>query len=237
MKRSVRCEAIAVVLTLSCLCLARTNDRSQAGQEQQTPTGPAGSLRVKTDVPDVQVILDDKEVGRTPLTLRSVPAGLRDLTLIKEGYEDHTQKVEVADQKTASIFVVMKPLTTPPPELPVEFKVMHQHKFGYCVGVLTVSAKALDYKADKDEDRFQIPIQTLKSVSRSWGPVPGMAPGGINAQTDMMACRIEAPDRAYGFMAYKDQIGEEMKVASQKTKELFDVVYRLWTDTLKTEKR
>ncbi|MGH9851502.1 MAG: PEGA domain-containing protein [Blastocatellia bacterium] len=237
MKRSIRHGAIFVVLSLSCLCPARTSGQSQAGQEQRTPAGPAGSLRVKTDVPDVQVILDDKEAGRTPLTLRSVPAGLRHLTLVKEGYEDHTQQVEVADQKTASVFVVMKPVTTPLPELPVEFKVMHQHKFGYCVGILTVSAKALDYKADRDEDRFQIPIQTLKSVSRSWGPVPGMAPGGINAQTDMMACRIETPDRAYGFLAYKDQIGEEMKVASQKTKELFDVVYRLWTDTLKTEKR
>lgn len=237
MKRSVRYGAIPVVLALSCLCLARTYDQPQAGQEQRTPAGPAGTLRVKTDVPDVQVIMDDKEVGRTPLTLKSVPAGLRHLTLIKEGYEDHTQKVEVADQKTASIFVVMKPVTTPLPELPVEFKVMHQHRFGYCVGILTVSAKSLEYKAEQGEDKFHIPIQTLKSVSRSWGPVPGMAPGGINAQTDMMACRMEAPDRAYGFMAYKDQIGEEMKVASQKTKELFDVIYRLWTDTLKSEKR
>ncbi|MGH9834425.1 MAG: PEGA domain-containing protein, partial [Blastocatellia bacterium] len=163
MKRSIRHGAIFVVLSLSCLCPARTSGQSQAGQEQRTPAGPAGSLRVKTDVPDVQVILDDKEAGRTPLTLRSVPAGLRHLTLVKEGYEDHTQQVEVADQKTASVFVVMKPVTTPLPELPVEFKVMHQHKFGYCVGILTVSAKALDYKADRDEDKFQIPIQTLKS--------------------------------------------------------------------------
>jgi len=236
-KNSIRHEVIAVVLSLSCLSSVWTGGQSQAGDKSQTPAEPAGSLRVKTDVPEVQVIMDDKEVGRTPLTLKPVPAGSRHLTLIKEGYEDHTQQVEIIAQKTASVFVVMKPVTTPLPELPVEFKVMHQHKFGYCVGILTVSAKSLDYKSDRDEDKFQIPIQTLKSVSRSWGPVPGMAPGGINAQTDMMACRIEAPDRAYGFLAYKDQIGEEMKVASQKTKELFDVVYRLWTDTIKTEKR
>jgi hypothetical protein len=237
MKSSIRQRAIFVVLALSCLGLARTSAQSQAGQGQPPPAGPAASLRVKTDVPDVQVIIDGKEAGRTPLTLRSLPAGARHLTLVKAGYEDHVQQVEVADQKTASVFVVMKPVSTPLPALPVEFKVMHQHRLGYCAGVLTVSAKALDYKAEQDEDRFQIPIQTLKSVSRSWGPVPGMAPGGINAQTDMMAFRIEAPDRAYGFLAYKDQIGDEMKVAAQKTKELFDIVYRLWTDTLKPEKR
>src|SRR5262249_18512094 len=158
----VRDGTLVVILLLSCLSAARTSGQSQAGQEQQTPAGPIGSLRVKTDVPDVQVILDDKEAGRTPLTLKAVPAGSRHLTLVKEGYEDHAQQVEVADQKTVSVFVVMKPVTTPLPELPIEFKVMHQHRFGYCVGVLTLSAKALDYKAEKDEDRFQIPIQTLK---------------------------------------------------------------------------
>jgi hypothetical protein len=235
MKRSI--SAIVIVLLLACSAAVRASAQSQAVAKQPLPAGPTGSLRIKTDVPDVQVIIDDKEAGRTPLTLKSIPVGARRLTLLKPGYEDHAQQVEVADQKTTSVFVVMKPVTTPLPALPVEFKVMHQHRFGYCVGVLTVSAKALDYKAEKDEDKFQLPIQTLKSVSRSWGPVPGMAPGGVNAQTDMMAFRIEAPDRAYGFLAYQDHIGEEMKVMAQKTKELFDIVYRLWTDTLKTEKR
>lgn len=233
MKRSVS----AMVIVLSLAYSVAASAQSQAIDKQQPPVGPTGSLRIKTDVPDVQVIIDDKEAGRTPLTLKSIPVGARRLTLLKPGYADHAQQVEVADQKTASVFVVMKPVTTPLPALPVEFKVMHQHRFGYCVGSLTVSAKALDYKAEKDEDKFQIPIQTLKSVSRSWGPVPGMAPGGVNAQTDMMAFRIEAPDRAYGFLAYQDHIGEEMKVMAQMTKELFDIVYRLWTDTLKLEKR
>lgn len=208
-----------------------------AGVEAQDLIAPGGGLRVKTDVPDVQVIVNGKEVGRTPLTLKSLVAGSHRLTLIKEGYADHVQQVEVTAQKTASVFVVMKPLTTPLPALPVEFKVMHQHRLGYCVGRLTVSAEALDYRADKDDDQFHIPIHTLQSVSRSWGPIPGMAPGGVNAHTDMMAFRIEAPGRAYGFLAYKDQLGEQMEVASEKTKELFEIVYKLWTATLKTRER
>jgi hypothetical protein len=206
-----------------------------AGAAQDVPPqiAPSGALRIKTDVSDVQVILDNKDSGRTPFTNRSVSPGSHRITLAKEGYEDHVQDVDVSSSKTTSLFIVMKPVTTPLPALPVEFKVMHQHRFGYCVGVLTVSADALDYKADKDEDRFHIEIKTLKSVSRSWGALVGMGPSGINAPTDGMAFRIEAPGRSYGFLAYKDEIGELMAVASIKTKELFEVVYRLWTATLK----
>lgn len=203
----------------------------------QSPTAAAGALRVKTDVTGVQVILDDKEVGNTPLTLRSLAAGAHRLILVKEGYEDDLQQIEIIAEKTAAVFVVMKPIRRPMPELPVEFKVMHQHRLGYCVGALTVSAEALDFKAEQEEDRFHIPVQTLKSVSRSWGPIPGMAPGGVNASTDMMAFRIEAPGRSYGFLAYKEQIGEDMKVASEKTKELFEIVYKLWTATLKSKEK
>ncbi|MCI0490935.1 MAG: PEGA domain-containing protein [Blastocatellia bacterium] len=237
MKSIIRCRAIILALALLCLNPAWASGQSQADRELPAGGASVGVLRVKTDVTGAQVIIDDKEVGRTPLTLRSIAAGTHRLTLAREGYEDHTQQVEITAQRTASLFIVMKPVTTPLPELPVEFKVMHQHRFGYCVGVLTVSAEAMDYKAEQGEDRFHIPIETLKSVSRSWGPVPGTAPGGINAATDMMAFRVEAPGRSYGFLAYKDQIGEQMSVASVKTKELFDVVYKLWTATLKSRER
>lgn len=231
MRSSIPYRATILILALFLLQPAATAGLSQTEGAQ---TAPAGALRVKTDVTGVQVILDGKEVGRTPLTLRTIEVGSHRLTLAKEGYEDYDEQVNIAAQKTTSIFIVMKPVTTPLPELPVDFKVMHQHRFGYCVGVLTVNAEALDYKAEKGEDRFHMPIHTLKSVSRSWGPVAGMAPGGVNAPTDMMAVRVEAPGRAYGFLAYRDQTGEQMSVASVRTKELFDIVYRLWTATLKS---
>lgn len=194
---------------------------------------PPGSIRVKTDASDVQVFLDDAEVGRTPLTLKPVTAGTHRLTLLKQGYEDHTEQVDVSPAKTATVFVVMKPLTAKLPELPAHFKAMHQHRLGYCVGVLTVTAEALDYKSEKNDDVFHLPISELKSVSRSWGPVPGVAPGGINASTDAMACRIEAPGRAYGFLAFKESTDDAMSVASARTKELYELVYSLWTASLK----
>lgn len=237
MKGSDTKRVLILVLSIWLLGIGRARGQSPPGQVEQPHTSASASLRIKTDVPDVQVIIDDKEMGRTPLTLRSLDAGSHRLTLAKEGYEDHLQQIEVAAQKPASIFIVMKPENLPLPQLPVEFKVMHQHRFGYCVGLLTVTADTLDYKAEKDEDRFHIPIQSLKSVSRSWGPVAGLAPFGVNAATEAMAFRIEAPGRSYGFLAYKDQIGEQMSIASKRTKELFDVVYRLWTDTLRAERK
>lgn len=197
-----------------------------------------GSLRVKTDTADVQVLLDSQDVGRTPLTLRDLPTGKHRLTLLKDGYEDHLQEVEVSARQSNSIFVVMKPLSTKLPDLPVQFKAIHQHRLGTCVGMLTVSAEFLDYKAENDADQFHIPINSIKSVARSWGSVVGMMPIGIGGATDLMAFRIETPGRSYGFMAFKDTVDDPMKVASEKTRELFEVVYRLWSATLNnTEKK
>lgn len=233
MKNVKRKFRLLVSLALLWSAYALAQQQPQPGQTSGSQDAPAGTLRIKTDVTGVLALLDNKEMGRTPLTLTSVTAGTHRLILLKEGYEDHLQPVEVSAQKTASIFVVMKPLTIPMPPLPAEFKVIHQHRLGSCVGVLTVTADALDYKAEKDEDKFQIPIRSLQSVSRSWGSVPGMAPAGVNAATDMMAFRIEAPGRSYGFLAYKDSVDDKMTIASERTRELFETVYRLWMISLK----
>lgn len=192
-----------------------------------------GVLRLKTDTSDVQVWLDGEEVGRTPLTLRAVASGKHRLALMKDGYEDHQQEIEVLPSQANSIFVVMKPSTLKLPALPAEFKAIHQHRTGTCVGTLTVSAEALDYKAINDSDRFHIPIAGIKSVSRSWGPVAGLAPMGIRAPTDLMAFRIETSGRSYGFFAFKDTPDDPVKVASEKTRELYEVVFKLWSATLK----
>jgi hypothetical protein len=198
---------------------------------------PSGSIRVKTDASDVQVFLDDAEAGRTPLTLKPVAVGMHRLTFVRQGYEDHTEQVEVSPEKTASVFVVMKPLSSKLPELPAHFKAMHQHRLGYCVGVLTVTTEALDYKSEKNDDVFHLPIRELKSVSRSWGPVPGMAPAGINATTDSMGFRVEAPGRAYGFLAFKETTADPMSVASARTKELYELVYSLWSASLRPKEK
>lgn len=226
-------HAILLIYTGALICLI-VMYWSQALPAQTLPE-PVGSLRIKTDASGVQVLLDGKEVGSTPLTLRQVSSGKHRLMLVKQGYEDHVQEVEVSPSKPASVFVVMKPSSITLPALPVQFKVIHQHRLGKCVGVLTVSAEALDYKAEDDDDKFHIPINTIKSVARSWGPTLGVI--GINAPTDIMAFRIETSGRSYGFMAFKDTVDDPVTVASAKTKELFEVVYKLWSATLQDSRR
>lgn len=219
---------LAELLVFQFMCLLPAGPAGPAGLAQESGVA-VGTLRVKSDVAEVLVILDDREVGHTPLTLRSVATGRHEVLLVKEGYEDHAEQVEVPAAKTVSTFVVMKPEKVELPELPIGFKAIHQHRFGYCAGTLTVTAEALDFEDEKGEDRFHLPIRSLGSVSRSWGPVPGMAPSGINTSTDLMAMRVEAPGRSYGFLAYRGDLGAPMSVASEETKRLFRVVYALWT--------
>src|SRR2546428_3819392 len=160
-----------------------------------------GTLRVKTDTSDVQVLMDGQDVGRTPLTLRDLGGGKHRLALLKDGYEDHLQDIEVLGNQPNSIFVVMKPLNIELPDLPVQFKAIHQHRLGTCVGVLTVSAEALDYKAENDSDQFHIPINSIKSVARSWGSVAGMMPIGIGGAPELLALPIGNPGRFSCFLA------------------------------------
>ncbi len=212
--------------------------------QAQTPSPPTnavsnqavGVLRVKTDVTGAQVVLDDQEVGLTPLTLRSVTVGKHRLLVLKEGFEDHTQEVDVIQAKPTSVFVVMKPSRLEMPELPQTFNVIHQHRLGSCHGKLTVTAEALDYQAENDSDKFHIPIASLTSVSRSWGPTAGTFAFGIRAPTDAMAFRVTTSGRSYGFLAFQDSPEDKMAIASVKTKELHSIVYRLWSLTLKSPK-
>lgn len=222
MKPTTALLSVTIVLALTLPLAGATEPQSQS----------TGSLRVKTDTSDVQVWLDGEDVGRTPLTLRVVSSGKHRLALMKDGYEDHLQEIDVLPSQTNSIFVVMKPLKLNLPDLPVEFKAIHQHRTGTCVGTLTVSPEALDYKALNDSDQFHIPITSIKSVARSWGPVAGLMPMGIRGPTELLAFRIETSGRSFGFFAFKDTPDDPVKVASEKTRELYEVVYKLWSATL-----
>lgn len=201
-----------------------------SAQSQSTAT-----LRIKTDTAGVEVWLNGESVGRTPLTLRDLPAGKHRISLLKDGYEDHLEEVAVSPAKSNSLFVVMRPRNIKLPDLPVTFKVIHQHLAGSCRGTLTVSADALDYKAEDDADEFHIPVATMKSVARSMGPFLSRrhSPQQFNVPSaERLAFRIEAPGRAYTFVAFKDTRKDEFEVLSEQTRELYDVVYRLWTATL-----
>lgn len=194
-----------------------------------------GSLRVKTDVSEVRVILDDQERGQTPVTISGLPAGVHHLTLIKAGYEDHIEEVKVESGVVTKLFIVMNPIKAPLGNLPVQFNALHQHRAGACIGTLTVTAKAIDYHSKDSQDSFHIPVSDIRSVVRSMGSFPDTT---WRIPAAMTACRIETPNRGYGFFAldYEPKTAKEVKFdegLARKTKELYEIVYRLWMDNMK----
>lgn len=191
------------------------------------------SLRVKTDTVGVEVWLDGESVGRTPLTLKNLTTGKHRIALLKDGYEDHLQDVEVSPGQANSIFVVMKPWNVKLPDLPVEFKVVDEGRRSKYVGTLIVSAEALDYKSDNGAQQFHIPIATIKSVVRALSPVVGGMPQFKSPNSkEVMAIRIATSGRSYNFIAFKENRKDPFEVANEQTRELYDVIYRLWFATL-----
>jgi hypothetical protein len=59
-----------------------------------------GALEVETDPPGAVVSVNGREVGRSPLVLRSVPAGPVQLIAHAEKYEDATATVQITDGVT-----------------------------------------------------------------------------------------------------------------------------------------
>lgn len=202
---------------------------------------PEGTLRIKTDVTAVEVFLDGKSVGTTPATIPAIPAGTHSLTLAKDGFKDHTQQVEIRAGETVKLFVVMKAEDRPPPELPVSYPVLHRHAAGYCTGQLTVTREAVIYKAKDSHDAFNIPIRDMQIVARSGGAsgtmFPAFQPGML------LGLWIEGPGRNYTFYVMEDD-PEKIKggvlvdaYALARTKELYELVSRLWNDVLTERKK
>ncbi len=203
-----------------------------------------GSLRVKTDVGEVEVFLDGKNVGKTPLTLAALASGTHHLLLTKPGYSDHEELAQIQSGATAKLFIIMKPLPTELPPLPMQFYAIHQHAAGACSGILTVSAEAIDYRSHDGHDVFRIPIGQVLSLSRSMGTA-WWTGGPLRTPLERSACRVEVPGRSYGFFAYEedpklagtpahDRIKPDDTIA--RTKELYELIYRLWSRSLEQRK-
>jgi hypothetical protein len=197
--------------------------------------GADGALRVKTDVSEVAVFLDDKELGQTPITINPLAAGLHHMTLIKAGFQNHAQDVQIEPGAVVRLFIVMKPIQAPLPNFPAQFYALHQHRAGACIGTLTVTAEAIDYKSKDSQDSFHIPVAEIRSVVRSMGSLPDTS---WRLPAAMTACRVETPNRGYGFFAldHEPQTVGEVKFnegLARKTKELFEIVHRLWMDGMK----
>lgn len=265
-----------ILLISSWFVLAAQEPKPTVSNQSSVTT----TLRIKTDVTGAKILLDGQDVGTTPVTLQAIAVGKHRLTLIKDGYREYTQEVEVIVGKPNQMFVVMQAFDTPLPQLPMQFKAIHKHVSGACKGLLTVNADSLDFKADDNKDVFHILLREVNNVSRSSGsaviiPVPlgggyagavgvgnqntardalgldnvkGETRTGTETKYNLVPFRLDTSNHGYTFVAYEEEKSESVvsnestgnllvKNSDARTKELFEIVYRLWTTDLSLRKK
>ncbi len=194
------------------------------------------TVRIKTDAPSVEVLLDGASMGKTPLTL-TVSPGSHELKFAKEGFEGLSRPLEVKDASPSKVFVVMKATSKPLPVLPLTLRAFHQHRAGACSGVLTVAADKLSFKSEDDTDAFEVPLASIRSLTRGMG-------AGVNVTWGLTGeysgVRLDTSDRNYGLFAF--EMDEKLAAMTPKertntltfqmmekpTGELFRLLRRLW---------
>lgn len=76
---------------------------------------PSGSISVSSEPAGAAVYLDSEEIGATTDTLlEEVPVGEHTLTLRLDGYDDHTEEVEVAEGETAEVAATLTASSSSP---------------------------------------------------------------------------------------------------------------------------
>jgi len=194
------------------------------------------TVRVKTDAPAVEVLLDGASMGKTPLTL-TVAAGRHELKFVKEGFEGLTRSLEVKEGTPAKLFVVMTATPKPLPTLPLTLHGFHQHRAGGCSGVLIVTADKISFKSEDDTDVFEVSLASVRSLTRGMG-------AGVNVTWampgDYSGVRLDTADRNFGLYAF--ELDEKLAAMTPKqrsntltfammekpTGELFRLLRRLW---------
>jgi hypothetical protein len=120
-------------------------------------TAAGATLRVEASVPGARVLLDGEEKGTTPLELSNVAPGRHQLAVSADGYENHTETVEVERGGKRDIKI---DLMSSVPTLNEAVAVKHKHRIGSCEGVLRASVDKLEYDSS-DKHAFTIALSEV----------------------------------------------------------------------------
>lgn len=80
-------------------------------KEKGTVVKRKGTLSIISIPSNADIYLDSESMGKSPAIIQAVKTGKRNITLMKEGYEDYTVKTEVESDKTATLKAVLKKKT------------------------------------------------------------------------------------------------------------------------------
>jgi hypothetical protein len=112
-------------------------------------------LRVESDIAGATVFVDRRYVGTTPLTVEDFGPGNYELTVSAEGYDIHSEMVELAPG-SRDLFVRFKEVT-----LRESAQVVHKHSFGSCEGRLVATPEGIRYET-AHKDSFVVPFASLE---------------------------------------------------------------------------
>ena len=122
-----------------------------ASAEAPAAAAPTGAvLQVQSDVPGASVFLDREFVGTTPLTLRGLPTGSKQLNVTATGHEGYAGTVTLADGPNRVNVEFLKV------RLNATLPVVHRHGMGSCQGMLQASPKGVTFDTSNEDDAFTL---------------------------------------------------------------------------------
>ena len=107
-------------------------------------------LQVHSDVPGASVFLDREFVGATPLTVRGLTAGPKQLNVTATGHEGYSETITLTDGSNRVNVEFLKV------HLNATMPVVHRHAMGSCQGTLTATPKGLSYDTSNKTDAFAL---------------------------------------------------------------------------------
>ncbi|MFH2010461.1 MAG: PEGA domain-containing protein [bacterium] len=76
--------------------------------EKQKVDVPSATIRIQSDQPDAQIILDGRRMGKAPIELKEVGIGLHIVKVMKRGFMTHTEKFTLKKGDAYTITALLK---------------------------------------------------------------------------------------------------------------------------------
>jgi hypothetical protein len=122
------------------------------------PAAPTtGELTIDSDVSGAMVFLDRKFIGNAPVTVKDVTPGAHRLNVTAEGYEGHSESIEVV-AGPATVTVKFKEI-----RLFETIDVVHKHAIGSCEGKLLADLQGVRYDTTNKDDAFTVKFSEIET--------------------------------------------------------------------------
>jgi hypothetical protein len=135
----------------------RAAPRPSAPATTTTAAVTATTLVVQSDVPGASVFLDREFVGSTPVTLKDVAPGSRQLNVTATGHEGFSETIDVKEGANRVSVEFLKV------RLNASIPVVHRHAMGSCQGMLAATPRGITYDTANKSDAFTLSFGELEN--------------------------------------------------------------------------